>query len=173
MASPLVVSKEPICSLARLRELGLDTSRNGSCAPPPDVSGDKTVMGCSDWPNCRFSNPAYGTFKGVKPQRIGYRYRTIEGRSKRDIIICHGFVRTLQGAMDQGVADKLRGAPNYEIVQIIAQEGEPITRTVTKIVTNKDGTSKLVRTEETIPVPAIKDPGEMEGFSEFDEEPAA
>jgi hypothetical protein len=134
------------------------------------VSGDKTVLGCPDWRNCRFGTPPYGTFKGNQPQRIGYSIRTIEGRSKRDIIICHGFVRSLQGAMDQGVADKLRGATNYEIIKVIAQEGEPITRRVTRIVTNKDGTTKLVRSEETIPVPPIKDPSEMEGFSEFDED---
>jgi hypothetical protein len=169
MASPLIKSHLPICSLVRLRELGWDAASVASCAPPPSVSGDNTVLGCPVWKDCRFNKPGYGSFKGQQPQLVGYYYRTIEGRAKTDFIACHGFVATLQSAMDQGIADRMRGAANYEVVKIIAQEGEPLTRAVTKLVTLKDGvTTKFNKVKETLAVPAMTDPAEMDQFLEFE-----
>jgi hypothetical protein len=94
-----------------------------SCAPPPSVSGNRAVLGCQAWPNCRFGNPLYGTFKGNGPELIAWFYQTIEGNEATGQHICWNFVNTMQAAMDEGIAAAMRNE-RHETVKIIAHTGE-------------------------------------------------
>mgnify|MGYP001581890657 CR=1 FL=1 len=122
----------PIYSLERVRVLGHDPAKTPSCAPSVAETGDRTVLGCQCFRQCRFDRLPYGTFKGIEPQRVGYFYRTIEGREKTDQIACHQFVMTLQAAEDEAKAAELRG-DRHETVRIIAHQGETFKRVRTKV----------------------------------------
>lgn len=158
----------PIYSLAQLQELGLDPAKVPSCGPTPAQSGNRAVLGCQCHAQCRFDRGPYATrqdgtmvpFKGKRPQRIGYFYKTIEGREKTDMIACHQFVTTMQAAMDEGVAAALRGE-RHEIVRVIAQEGESFKRIKTKVgPLNKDGSPNWKTVLEDVTVTPMVEEGQ-------------
>ncbi len=157
----------PIYSLEQLQTKGLDPAQEPCCHAPPRISGNPTVLGCSDWRSCRFQRKPYGTFKGVKPQRIGYYYRTIEGNEKTDQIACSQFVRTLQAAMDQGIADELAGR-RHETVNIIAQEGESFKRVrrISKL-NPKDQTTRWEKITEQVHILPMADDVQRDDYSEY------
>lgn len=127
-----VATGYPIHSLARVRELGLDPAKVPSCAPTVAESGNRAILGCQCHAQCRFNRLPYGTFKDVEPQRVGYYYKTIEGREKTEQIACHQFVMTLQAAQDEAIAAELRG-DRHETVRIIAHQGETFKRVRRKV----------------------------------------
>jgi hypothetical protein len=169
MPSPLVKSHLPICSVQRARELKFDLNQVATCAPPNSLQSDGTrIKGCSCYESCRFDRPEYGGFKDTRPHLIGYYLRTIEGSAKKDICACHSFVATLQPRMDDGLRMRQEGAKNYEVVKIVAQEGDPIEVKRTTVITDKAGQRRWVTKPESVIIPQFPDPLDNDPFLEYE-----
>lgn len=150
----------PIYSLEQVRARGLDPARTPSCAPGVAETGDRMVLGCQCHAQCRFGRMPYGTFKDVEPQRVGYYYKTIEGREKTDQIACHQFVMTLQAADDEARAAELRGE-RHEVVRIIAHQGETFKRVRTKVLPlAKDGSPRWETVLEEVLIKPMVEPAQ-------------
>jgi hypothetical protein len=158
----------PLRTKEQILASGGSLATEPSCAPPVDVSGDRTVLGCQGYPVCRFGNPAFGTFKDHGPELIAYFLKTIEGNEKTDQIICHGFINSLQAAMDDGISGALAGR-RHEIVKIIAHRGEKYRTLVrSRIVdakTKEVSLSEPKLVERT--VGEVSNPMESQALSEY------
>jgi microcompartment protein CcmL/EutN len=147
---------------------GGDLSVEPSCAPPVSMSGDRKVLGCQAYPICRFSNPHYGSFKGNGPELIAYFEKTIEGNEKTDQIICHGFINSLQAAMDEGIAAAMRNE-RHEVIKVIAHQGEPF-RTMSRTLTIDPKTRERNWSEPKLITRIVGkacDPMESQAFKEY------
>lgn len=160
------VTPWPIGTLEELVAEGLDPEAIASCAP----SRPGITRGCPLWKACRFNLPRMGGFKGKGPKYVGYSLTTHEGDRKQDSMTCHSFVRTMQSRMDAGVVAKQQGRP-YEIIRIVAQEGQMIRTRVGKKSTdkNEDGSYKYFYEVKEVPVPFHPRPADDERLN-YDQE---
>ena len=110
----------PMGTPDELRKVGVDPGLVGSCAPPNPDGG---VRGCPLWKSCPFHLPKYGGFKGQGPKYVGYYIKTTDGKQQENFMTCHNFVRVLLHRKRAGERHMEEGKPNYELIQIIAQEG--------------------------------------------------
>jgi len=166
MPSLLMKSTLPICSTERAIELGMNPARTSTCAPHEK----NKIAGCPVWDSCRFHRKEYGGFKGTRPHFIGYFLRDIEGGAKRDRCACFTFVAALQPIMDFGLMMRQQGKPNYPVVKIVAQEGEPIKVWTFPQTVGKDGVRRTEKVAKEIILPKFPDPTEVDENLEFERE---
>jgi len=117
------IMPHPMGTLEELRQQGLDPARIGSCAPNPDVSGDRSVRGCPMWSECPFHLKRYGGFKANGgPHYIAYFMQSHDNRKKEDIATCYAYTLTLLKRERAARAAREDGKP-HEIIRVVAQEG--------------------------------------------------
>lgn len=166
----LVRRHMPVGGLSRLKELGLDPARYGSC----HASDGHNVRGCPFWDSCRFDRKDWGGFKGDRPHNVGYFVRTHEGRKKTDYIACYGFVAALQPRMIEGMSAELRGE-RHEFIRIIGQEGSEIP---IKILREKDlepgqpwnAPREIIAEFKKIRIPTYPDPATADAMLDYEKE---
>jgi len=164
MRSPLEKSIDPVCSLDRARELGLDVKKVPTCSPK-----ESGVRGCSLWSSCRFHQKRYGGFKGTRPHMVGYFFRPLNGPPKVDICSCVTFVRAMQPLMDEGLMMRQQNKP-HPVVRIVAQEGEPVKVKRSPQTVNSKGERVTKHEIQEVAVPKFPDPTALDSYMEYERE---
>lgn len=156
------VKHHPIGTLQEVIDAGMDPEDVATCHR--NVAGE--IRGCPFWKSCQFHIRSRGGFKGKGPHYIGYHLRTSKAdgrRQKEDVASCFAFVATLQGRMLAGMNAKNKGE-DYELIQIIAQEGEEILVKEYKSVAadggNRSGDIRIAMKPVKLTVPAFPRPGD-------------
>ena len=173
----------PIASLARLKELGLDRSQYGSCSEPEQKSiknkGRVWInRGCTHWHDC--------------PMRLGTDYQkpqTAEERAKTGISeavdaeprprMCRTqFIKPNSMGQGDRVTNSYRpcysfiggigrrDGKNNEIAEVTGGEGDLVTIKGTVRVTSPEGAISFKPTSRTVPVPRFPDPTEVDELFE-------
>lgn len=155
----LVESHRPVASLDRLKEIGLNPAKYGSCSPKGNGN-----IGCSHFEACPFDRKQFGSFKGTRPHNVGYYIRPLIGPPKTDWMSCYGFCAGLYRRMRAGLVAAAEGERG-EVIRIIGKEGDEIPMKIVKALDancNKSLNSRLKVESVKVTIPVFRDPLEAD-----------
>jgi hypothetical protein len=156
----LVKSHHPIASLERLKELGMEPAKYGSCSHRTNGN-----IGCTFYDSgCPFDRKQFGAFKGTRPHNIGYYIKPLSGPAKTDWIDCFGFCAGLYYRMRYGLSEAAEGRKG-EVIRIIGKEGDEIPMRIVKSADpncNKSLNVRLKVENVKVKIPVFRDPLEAD-----------
>jgi hypothetical protein len=157
----LVKRHNPVASLGRLGELGLDQAKYGSCSEKK-----RGNVGCAFWKSCPFARKwgNMAPFRGTRPHNIGYYIRPLTGPPKTDWVSCFGFCTDLFARMKGGMAEAAEGRRG-EVIRIIGKEGDEIPMKIVKSFDpncNKSLNVRLKVESVKVKIPMFLDPLEAD-----------